>query len=90
MHDEEGQRLADAWSRPTDKLAYLYDFGASWQHTIACERVLDLAAGTTYPVCVAGGGDSPVEDWTEGPESKPFDLDATNRRLANLAAHLLL
>jgi hypothetical protein len=35
---------------------------------------------------VAGKGDSPVEDWTGGPESIPFDQDAINRRLAEIGA----
>lgn len=65
---------------------YLYDFGASWDHTVACEKQLDLVEATTYPRCVAGHGDSPVEDWNGGPESVPFDLDEIHRRLARTLA----
>jgi len=84
VDDEEGLRCSAAFA-PRDTITYRYDFGASWSHAVKCERVLGLAAGTTYPVCVAGKGDAPVEDWIDGPESKPFDLDEINRRLAGLA-----
>lgn len=48
-------------------LQYEYDFGDSWLHEIAIERV--LRAGTvTAIVCTAGAGTTPFEDgegWTE-------------------------
>ena len=50
------------------------------------ERVLDRAVGVTHPVCVAGRGDAPVEDWTGGPETTPFDRDVINGRLVELGA----
>lgn len=81
VDDEEELRCSAAFG-PRDAITYRYDFGANWTHTITCERVLDLVAGTTYPVCVAGRGEAPVEDWTDGPESRPFDPDEINRRLA--------
>jgi hypothetical protein len=53
------------------------------------ERVLDSKAGTTYPICVTGNGDSPREDWADdGDEwSDPFDRDKINGRLADLTRH---
>jgi len=84
LNDEEGLRCSAAVA-PKNTITYRYDFGAGWHHTILCERVLDLSADTTYPVCVAGEGDSPIEDWTSGPESTPFEQDTINRRLAELA-----
>ncbi len=65
---------------------YEYDFGAAWNHTIMLERVLDRAVGVTHPVCVAGRGDAPVEDWTGGPETTPFDRDVINGRLVEFGA----
>ncbi|MGI9003682.1 MAG: IS1096 element passenger TnpR family protein [Pseudonocardia sp.] len=81
VDDEEGLRCSAAFTS-TSTIAYRYDFGDCWDHTITHEKTLDLAPDTTYPVCVAGKGDSPVEDWIEGPESEPFDQDAINRQLA--------
>ena len=81
LGDEERVRLRDAFAA-TDTVTYRYDFGAAWSVTIRRERVLDLAAGATYPVCVAGKGDAPVEDWNSVPSSTPFDQIATNHRLA--------
>jgi hypothetical protein len=48
--------------KPKDKLAYLYDFGDSWLHKIAVEKVLDPEPGTAYPVCLAGARLGPPED----------------------------
>lgn len=81
--DEDRLRLVDAFGA-VDTISYRYDFGDCWDHTVRCEQVVDLAVGTTYPVCVAGKGESPIEDWTEGPDSTPFDQDEINRRLAGL------
>lgn len=66
----------------TDTITYRYDFGACWDHTVRCEKVLDPPEGATAPVCVTGRGDAPVEDWTGGPASTAFDLEDINRRLA--------
>ena len=83
--DEEGLRCSVAFAA-RENISYLYDFGDRWEHTIKREKVLDLTPDMTYPVCVAGKGGSPVEDWTSGPESIPFDQDAINRRLAEIGA----
>ncbi len=90
VHDEETLRLSDAFTPSTQKIRYLYDFGASWYHEISCEKVLDLDVGATYPVCVTGSGDSPIEYWTDEDDDQepiPFDKDKVNSRLARLARH---
>ena len=83
--DEEQLRLTRAFAS-SSTISYRYDFGDCWDHSIHREHVLDLVDGATYPVCVAGRGDAPVEDWTDGPQSTPFDRDEINRRLARLGA----
>jgi hypothetical protein len=83
--DEEQLRLTRAFAS-SSTISYRYDFGDCWDHSIHREHVLDLVDGTTYPACVAGRGDAPVEDWTGGPQSTPFDRDEINRRLAGLGA----
>ncbi|MGH4022942.1 MAG: plasmid pRiA4b ORF-3 family protein [Pseudonocardiaceae bacterium] len=87
LHDEERLRLSGVFTPATRTITYLYDFGASWYHDITREKVLDLEAGTTYPVCVTGSGDFPIEYWTDeenGQEPIPFDKDKVNSRLARL------
>lgn len=52
------------------------DFGAGWYHDITREKVLDLEPDPTYPVCVTGAGDFPIEYWSEEDEDQqpvPFD-----------------
>ena len=84
--DEEDIRCGAALATGAS-IGYRYDLGACWEHTIKCERMLDLSADGTYPVCVAGTGDAPVEDWTGGPELKiSFDQDAINRQLAGIGS----
>ena len=83
---EDALRCGAAFSG-RERIGYRYDFGAGWNHTITLERVLDRA-GATHPVCVAGRGDAPVEDWTGGPDTTPYDQDAINGRLAKLGPQL--
>ncbi|MGI9001838.1 MAG: plasmid pRiA4b ORF-3 family protein [Pseudonocardia sp.] len=83
MLDEDQLRLSGAFTRNTT-IGYLYDFGASWHHEVTLEKVLDLDVGTTYPVCLTGRGDFPIEYWNEEEDAQdavPFDVDTINRRL---------
>ena len=87
LYDEESLRLSGAFTPATKTITYLYDFGASWYHDITCEKVLDLDVDSTYPVCVTGRGDFPIEYWTgEDDDQKPipFDQDKVNSRLADV------
>jgi hypothetical protein len=65
-------------------MTYVYDFGDWWEHTITLEKTLDADPAASYPTCLTGRGDAPVEDWNpEYPEEPtPFDRDDINRRLA--------
>jgi hypothetical protein len=47
---------------PGQRIAYNYDFGDDWQHTIQLERFLPVALGASYPACVAGRRRCPPED----------------------------
>ncbi|MBN1174712.1 MAG: plasmid pRiA4b ORF-3 family protein [Micromonosporaceae bacterium] len=86
MDDEETVRLREAYTGTTKKIRYEYDFGASWWHEITLEKVLNREPGAVYPRCTGFASDSPVEYWSEDDpqDAKPYDLAATNRRLARL------
>src|SRR6266545_6375189 len=55
-------RLSDFKLRAGERFVYEYDMGDFWQHDVRLERVLPLAPGKAYPVCIAGSGDCPPED----------------------------
>ncbi|MCW2144455.1 plasmid pRiA4b ORF-3 family protein [Actinoplanes cyaneus] len=82
--DEFTTRLRSVLAGTTKKIQYEYDLGASWWHEITLEQVLERKPDTTYPVCTAFAGDSPVEySYEEDPrEPETFDLAEVNRRLA--------
>jgi hypothetical protein len=83
--DEQAVRIRDVLT-PGAKIGYTYDFGADWEHEITLEQMAPGDPGQDYPVCVAFGGDSPVEYWSEEEpeEPEPFGLKEVNRRLAML------
>ncbi len=86
--DEDMARLSRVMPAVGSVVTYVYDFGDWWEHVITLEKiVVDADPAATYPMCVAGDRDAPVEDWNpEFPEKPtPFDLGEINRRLAGLA-----
>jgi hypothetical protein len=46
----------------TKKLAYLYDFGDGWEHTIKVEHLADPTPGVIYPRLIEINGRCPPED----------------------------
>jgi hypothetical protein len=86
--DEETVTLASALPRPGATLAYRYDLGDCWDHTILLEKALPAEPGAR-PTCVGGRGDAPVEDWNhdEPPPARPFP-PARDRRPARRARHI--
>lgn len=84
--DEEEARLRDAFPPGGPKITYVYDFGADWVHEITRQKVITLEPGQDYPVCVAFGGDSPVEypSEDEPEEPAPFDQAAVNTELVGI------
>jgi hypothetical protein len=53
--------LSDALLHSAE-LAYFYDFGDGWEHTITVERLVDAAADTLYPRLTEVIGRCPPED----------------------------
>lgn len=84
MDDEFAIRLRGVFTGATKKIRYQYDFGASWWHEVTLEKVQEREPRAVYPVCTAFASDSPVEypSEEEPQEPEPFDMVATNRRLA--------
>ena len=45
-----------------DKIAYTYDFGDDWEHTILLEKILTADENIDYPICTGGRREGPFED----------------------------
>jgi hypothetical protein len=86
MAGEFATRLRDVFTGAVKKIRYEYDFGASWWHEVTLEKVQGREPGAAYPICTAFASDSPVEyPCEEEPQDpEPFDVAATNRRLARI------
>jgi hypothetical protein len=84
--DEEDARLRDAFPPGGLKVTYVYDFGADWIHEITRQKMITLEPRQDYPVCVAFGGNSPVEypSGDEPEEPEPFDQAAVSTALAGI------
>ena len=81
--DSDQLSLAAALPRPGARLAYRYDLGDCWDHTVLLETG-GPAGAPNRPTCIGGRGDAPVEDWPddEPPPPRPLDLTALDHRLA--------
>ena len=62
MASERTARLSSVLGKAGAKAVYTYDFGDSWEHGIAVEKVLPREEGRAYPVCVDGKLHGPPED----------------------------
>jgi hypothetical protein len=62
LTDDTKTSLQDLDLCEGDTLAYEYDFGDSWDHTIRVEKILDADPDVRYPVCLGGKRTCPPED----------------------------
>ena len=62
FEDDSRWRLRDFLFAPGDRLAYEYDFGDSWAHTILLEEIHEPDGGKMTARCVAGARACPPED----------------------------
>jgi hypothetical protein len=62
MHDERRIRLKEITYNEGFKFRYEYDFGDSWMHTLAVEKIVEPEPGQQYPVCIKGKRACPPED----------------------------
>ncbi|KAG0200974.1 hypothetical protein BGX28_006105 [Mortierella sp. GBA30] len=59
--DEKTVKLSEV-APPGSKIAYEYDFGDSWEHTVIVEKYVPRMRGMTEPYCVGGKRACPPED----------------------------
>jgi hypothetical protein len=88
-HDEDEITLSTAFARTRKPITYVYDLGDHWEHEIVLEKSVDPDPSVTYPLCVDGRGDAPVEDWNEEADELAwitFDQADINTRLARLSS----
>jgi hypothetical protein len=69
---EEDLVLGDVARGGEKRLAYWYDFGDDWWHTVEIEAVGPAEAGVSYPRCTAGAGACPPEDCGGPPGFEDF------------------
>jgi len=60
--DENAAVLEEVVRAAKARFRYVYDFGDHWEHEIVVEKILPLADGVRYPVCLAGQRACPPED----------------------------
>lgn len=60
--NERKVRLSSVLGKVGAKGVYTYDFGDSWEHSIAVEKVLSFDPGLVYPLCMDGKRHGPPED----------------------------
>jgi Plasmid pRiA4b ORF-3-like protein len=88
--DAKKSTLADALKAARgNRLAYLYDFGDGWEHTITVEYMIAPGPGVSYPVLLEASGRCPPED-VGGPPGYEEYLQAIanprHKRYAELVA----
>jgi len=55
-------RLSEYLGRDSPPMAYLYDFGDSWDHAVVHEGRVPVKPSVQYPRCVSGARKCPPED----------------------------
>lgn len=54
MEDEDDATVAQVLPAPSVKISYEYDFGDSWEHVVALEKVILPDPDMHYPYCLKG------------------------------------
>lgn len=62
VEDEFDYKLGDLLKREGDHLAYLYDFGDSWEHQLLLEKITPQRKGDDIAKCTTGSRACPPED----------------------------
>lgn len=72
LEDDARWRLHEFLVTPGDTLAYEYDFGDSWRHTLLLEAILEPIEGTATARCIAGARACPPDDCGGAPGYQDF------------------
>jgi len=62
LSDEARARLDRVLPRAKGAMIYEYDFGDSWEHKVAVEKILDATGGLAVPSCIDGKRCCPPDD----------------------------
>ncbi len=54
--------LSEYLNQPGQTIIYMYDFGDDWEHEVTVEKIVAKDKGITYPVCIAGSMNCPLEN----------------------------
>lgn len=60
--DEKKKKLHQFFSKPGERISYVYDFGDNWEHTVVLESLEEKAMDAKYPRCLDGARACPPED----------------------------
>jgi hypothetical protein len=62
VRDERKVRLDEVLRKPKQWMAYEYDFGDGWEHSIVLEKNFPADPKARYPICLRGARACPPED----------------------------
>jgi hypothetical protein len=62
VEDEDKVTVGELAALGWKSLAYIYDMGDNWEHTIAIERAEPIDPARAYPACIGGKRACPPED----------------------------
>jgi hypothetical protein len=62
MVNEDEVLVSQVLPAAKTKMIYEYDFGDSWEHEVALEKIVEAEKGVYYPRCLAGENACPPED----------------------------
>src|SRR5699024_8585168 len=60
--DEQEIIVGHMLTEEKDKVIYIYDFGADWEHEILLEKILPAEENQSYPTCLKARRNTPEED----------------------------
>ena len=60
--DERKVTLRERLKQEEQHIAYMYDFGDSWEHDIILEKILPRDKNMEFPACIAGKRGCPPDD----------------------------
>jgi hypothetical protein len=72
VKDETQTLISSILKKERDTVVYMYDFGDSWEHKIALEKIEERQPRKVYPACIDGKRMAPPEDCGGAPGFEHF------------------